>query len=115
MPGPDEGSELPAAASPGRARDLVRRRTRMRAVPETGRQHHLGAAPAAMPVLGAEGAAVTRTADVQLAARTRHELTTLAAEITAEMTGAAARADFETAAARRDELSRVRAELARRA
>jgi hypothetical protein len=119
-----EGTGLPAGS--GRARDLVGRR-RQRRVPETGRVHHLGAAPAVMPVLGdddtrpAESAgsagtavASTRTAAVQLASRTRWELERLLADIGTEMATAAAALDFETAARLRDELARVQAELDRR-
>jgi excinuclease UvrABC helicase subunit UvrB len=97
--------------------DPSRRRTRrLPQAPDTGRQHHLGAAPAAMPVLG-DGApsSPTRTAAVQLAARTQHELAQLLDTIGAEMARAAGELDFETAAARRDEAELVRAELARRA
>lgn len=72
-----------------------------------------------MPVLGESGAEqvparTTRAAAVQLAARTRHELTLLAAAAAANMQRAAAALDFETAAWHRDELGKVRAELARR-
>ncbi|MBV9823960.1 MAG: UvrB/UvrC motif-containing protein [Actinobacteria bacterium] len=101
----------------GRARELVGRR-RPRKAPETGRVHHLGAAPAVMPVLsgddGTDHDGSTRTAAVQLAARTRWELDRLAAEIEDQMTAAAAALDFELAGRLRDELARVRAELDRR-
>jgi hypothetical protein len=124
-----DGTGVPAGS--GRARDLVGRR-RQRPVPETGRVHHLGAAPAVMPVLGEDkpaepaeetGTAATapaavpgstRTAAVQLASRTRWELEQLLAELQAEMAGAAGALDFETAARARDEVARVQAELDRR-
>ena len=82
---------------------------------ETGRVHHLGAAPDAMPVLHDGGAETsTRTAAVQLASRTRWELDRLLSDIGAEMAAAAAALDFERAARLRDELALVRAELDRR-
>ena len=109
------GRTVPPAS--GRARELVGRR-RQRKAPETGRVHHLGAAPAVMPVLADDGTplpvASTRTATVQLASRTRWELDRLAAELDAEMAEAAAALDFERAGRLRDDLARVRAELDRR-
>jgi hypothetical protein len=111
----DGAGEPPA---PGRARELVGRR-RPRTAPDTGRVHHLGAAPAVMPVLPGDGtdddpAASTRTAAVQLAARTRWELDRLATDLAEQMTAAASELDFERAGRVRDELARVRAELDRR-
>jgi hypothetical protein len=101
------------AQEPLRARDLVRGpRRRHPKPPDTGRQHHLGGAPADMPVLG-EGR-TTRTTAVQLADRTVHELEVLATAIGTEMTAAAAALDFEAAAWHRDELGRVEAALAGR-
>ena len=98
----------------GRARDLVGRR-RQRKAAETGRVHHLGAAPRLMPVLRDGGAdAATRTAAVQLASRTRWELDQLLADIGAEMAAAADAQDFERAGQLRDELVAVQGELARR-
>lgn len=72
-----------------------------------------------MPVLGEpgdadSGARTTRAAAVQLASRTRHELTLLESAVHADMERSAAALEFETAAWHRDELARVRAELARR-
>ena len=108
-----DGGQIPAGS--GRARDLVGKR-RPRKAPDTGRVHHLGAAPRLMPVLEENGAeTATRTAAVQLASRTRWELEQLLADIDAEMAAAAAALDFERAGQLRDELLRVRAELARRA
>jgi UvrB/UvrC motif-containing protein len=121
----NDADGLPAGS--GRARDLVGRR-RQRPAPETGRVHHLGAAPAVMPVLGgtSEGSgaaaetatpaetASTRTAAVQLASRTRWELEQLLAALEVEMAAAASALDFEAAAQLRDEVVRVRAELDRR-
>jgi excinuclease UvrABC helicase subunit UvrB len=111
----DAEDRLPAGS--GRARDLVGRR-RPRKAPDTGRVHHLGAAPALMPVLNSDGASTTetatRTAAVQLASRTRWELDRLVEDISAEMAGASAALDFELAGRLRDELARVRAELDRR-
>jgi excinuclease UvrABC helicase subunit UvrB len=111
MSNPD-GAPVPAGS--GRARDLVGRRQQRKAR-DTGRVHHLGAAPSVMPVLHDGGAeSTTRTAAVQLASRTRWELERLAEDITAEMASAAAALDFEGAGRLRDELLRVRAELGRR-
>ncbi|HEY0166807.1 MAG TPA: UvrB/UvrC motif-containing protein [Jatrophihabitans sp.] len=103
---------LPAGT--GRARDMVGRR-RQRKAPATGRVHHLGAAPAVMPVLRDGGDETsTRTAAVQLSARTRWELDQLLADITTEMARASDDLDFERAGQLRDELVRARAELDRR-
>jgi excinuclease UvrABC helicase subunit UvrB len=107
----DDG-QVPAGS--GRARDLVGRR-RQRKAPETGRAHHLGAAPTVMPVLRDDGAETsTRTAAVQLAARTRWELDRLLEDISAEMAAASAALDFERAGRLRDELVRVQGQLDRR-
>ena len=107
-----DGGQVPAGS--GRARDLVGRRRQPKAA-DTGRVHHLGAAPRLMPVLHDDGAeAATRTAAVQLAARTRWELDQLRADINSEMATAAAALDFERAGRLRDELLRVQAELHRR-
>jgi len=101
-------------AGTGRARDLVGRR-RPSKPRDTGRVHHLGAAPEAMPVLDDSGAETsTRTAAVQLASRTRWELDRLLADIAAEMAEAAAALNFELAAGLRNELVQVQAELDRR-
>jgi excinuclease UvrABC nuclease subunit len=68
-----------------------------------------------MPVLDTSGAeTATRTAAVQLAARTRWELDQLLLQITAEMAVASAALDFERAARLRDESGRVQDELDRR-
>ena len=40
------------------ARDLVRKRSRSYRAPETGRHHHIGAAPELQPVLGEDGLVV---------------------------------------------------------
>jgi len=52
------------------ARDLVRRRSRSYRAPDTGRHHHIGAAPELQPVLGDDGPSSVGTSPVQLAART---------------------------------------------
>lgn len=115
----DDAGSAGARSQPaaGRARELVGRR-RPRKAAETGRVHHLGAAPAVMPVLASDTdqntADSTRTAAVQLAARTRWELDRLATELDGQMTAAAEALDFERAGRLRDELARVRAELDRR-
>jgi len=48
-----DGGEVPPGS--GRARDLIGRR-RQRKAADTGRVHHLGAAPRVMPVLAGDGA-----------------------------------------------------------
>ncbi len=108
-------ADLPSA--PGHAQDLSRRRSTRRRYVDTGRRHHLGAAPAEMPVYGQDGAIVgtTRTSRHQLASLTLHQLEVLAAAIGTEMAAAAADLEFETARTRRDEAADVAAELARRA
>lgn len=106
--------EQPPAGS-GRARELVRASRPRARRPETGRRHHIGAAPAAMPVWGADGSVgTTRTSAAQLRDQTAHQLGRLLATVEAGMTAAAADLDFERAARLRDEAEAVRAELARR-
>ena len=96
------------------ARDLVRKRSRSYRAPETGRHHHIGAAPELQPVLGEDGSSYVGTSDVQLAARTVAQLEAYADRLRAGMAAAAADLRFEDAAALRDDLGRVEAELARR-
>jgi excinuclease UvrABC helicase subunit UvrB len=96
------------------ARDLVRKRSRTYRAPETGRHHHIGAAPELQPVLGEDGSSYVGTSDVQLAARTVAQLESYADRLRAGMAAAAGDLRFEDAAALRDDLSRVEAELARR-
>ena len=96
------------------ARDLVRKRSRSYRAPETGRHHHIGAAPELQPVLGEDGSSYVGTSDVQLAARTVAQLEADADRLRAGMAAAAADLRFEDAAALRDDLGRVEAELARR-
>ena len=96
------------------ARDLVRKRSRTYRAPETGRHHHIGAAPELQPVLGEDGSSYVGTSDVQLAARTVAQLEAHAERLRADMTSAAADLRFEDAARLRDDLGRVEAELARR-
>ena len=97
------------------ARDLVRKRSRTYSAPETGRHHHIGAAPELQPVLGEDGSSYVGTSQVQLAARTVAQLEAQAERLRTQMAAAAADLRFEDAAALRDDLSRVEAELARRA
>lgn len=105
--------ELPAAT--GRGRELVGRRQRVRAA-DTGRRHHLGATPAHMPVLDADGTSrTTRANAVQLASYTTQELTQLAQTLTGEIAAAAGAKNYERAAALRDETIAVRDELSSRA
>ena len=97
------------------ARDLVRKRSRTYRAPETGRHHHIGAAPELQPVLGEDGSSsYVGTSDVQLAARTVPHLEQQRAELERRMRAAAAELRFEDAAALRDDLDRVDGELARR-
>ena len=96
------------------ARDLVRRRSRSYRAPETGRHHHIGAAPELQPVLGEQGSSYVGTSQVQLAARTVAQLEAQAERLRAGMASAAADLRFEDAATLRDDLGRVEAELARR-
>jgi len=105
--------ERPAQPQPS-ARDLVRRRSRAYRAPETGRHHHIGAAPERQPVLGDGGSSYVGTAQVQLAARTVTQLEEQAVRVRAGMAAAAQDLRFEDAATLRDDLGRVEAELARR-
>ena len=96
------------------ARDLVRTRSRRYRAPETGRHHHIGAAPELQPVLGDDGSSYVGTAEVQLTARTVAQLRTQADRLRTGMAEAAADLRFEDAAALRDDLGRVESELERR-
>lgn len=96
------------------ARELVRRRSGSYARPETGRHHHIGAAPEQQPVLGEDGPGYVRTSDVQLAGRTTAQLDAERARLGQQMARASREFDFEHAAALRDDLTRIDAELARR-
>jgi hypothetical protein len=82
--------------------------------PETGRHHHIGAAPELQPVLGDDGSSYVGTSQVQLAARTVAQLQAQAERLRAGMAAAAADLRFEDAAALRDDLGPVEAELAAR-
>ena len=97
------------------ARDLVRKRSRSYARDETGRHHHIGAAPDLQPMLGEDGNEYVTTSDVQLAQRTVAQLAQQRDRTAQEMTAAATDLRFEDAARLRDDLARVEAELARRA
>jgi len=97
------------------ARDLVRKRSRSYARDVTGRHHHIGAAPDLQPMLGEDGNEYVTTSDVQLAQRTVAQLAQQRDRTAHEMASAAADLRFEDAARLRDDLSRVQAELARRA
>ena len=103
--------EQPARPS---ARDLVRRRSRSYRAPETGRHHHIGAAPERQPVLGEAGTSYVGTSAVQLSARTTAQLQAQAERLRTEMAAAAADLRFEDAGALRDDVGRVEAELDRR-
>ena len=101
------------AARPS-ARDLVRRRSGLYGRDETGRHHHIGAAPELQPLLGEDGSSYVTTSDVQLASRTVAQLELLVAGVEREMADAAEQLRFEDAARLRDDLGRLRAELDRR-
>jgi excinuclease UvrABC helicase subunit UvrB len=116
MDKPPEPADEPAVPpGSGRGRDLSRTRKARSAPAETGRKHHLGAAPEHMPVWLPDGTiTTTRTSAAQLADLTPARLARLHDRITAEMSAAAAELDFEKAAHLRDEAAAVDAELARR-
>lgn len=108
-------TEPPADDAPRpSARDLVRRRARTYAAPDTGRRHHIGAAPSAVPLHTEEGVSVTRATSWQLADRTVPQLRAQEADTERAMAQAAQDLDFEAAARLRDELAAVREELGRR-
>ncbi len=109
VPGASDEQDRPSA------RDLVRKRSRSYARDETGRHHHIGAAPDLQPMLGEDGNEYVTTSDVQLAQRTVVQLGQQRDRTAHEMAAAAADLRFEDAARLRDDLSRVEAELARRA
>ena len=96
------------------ARDLVRKRSRSYPRDETGRHHHIGAAPERQPLLTDEGATLIGTSAVQLASRTVAQLQGQRRRIAGQMTTAAAELRFEDAARLRDDLAAVDAELERR-
>lgn len=96
------------------ARDLVRRRSRSYVRDETGRHHHIGAAPERQPQLGEDGVRYVGTSDVQLASRTTSQLADQRDRVEREMAAAASQLRFEDAARLRDDLSRLTVELARR-
>ena len=96
------------------ARDLVRKRSRTYRAPETGRHHHIGAAPELQPLLGDEGAQYVGASSVQLASRTLTQLQEQRTRLAARMAEAAAALEFELAGSLRDDLAAVDAEIARR-
>jgi len=96
------------------ARDLVRKRRGDYRAPETGRHHHIGAAPELQPLLGDEGSEYVETAAVQLAERTVAQLEQQRDRTRTKMERAAAELDFEAAARLRDALAAVEGELLRR-
>lgn len=96
------------------ARDLVRKRSRTYRGPETGRMHHIGAAPDAVPVHTADGVVVGRTTSWQLADRTVAQLEEQRDGAVTQMAQAAADLDFEVAARLRDDLAALQCELQRR-
>ena len=97
-----------------RADELTRRRAGSYAAPETGRHHHLGAAPDRQPLHTEDGVAAVETSAVQLAERTVPQLTALRDRLAGEMAQAAQELAFERAGELRDAVAAVEAELARR-
>lgn len=113
---PTRGQEAPDQLGRPHARELVRRRSGTYRAPETGRHHHIGAAPQRQPVLGdapGEGGYV-EVAAVQLAGRTVLQLHRQRDRHVRLMQQAAADLDFEEAARQRDAVAAVDAELERR-
>jgi excinuclease UvrABC nuclease subunit len=96
------------------ARDLVRKRSRTYRRDETGRHHHIGAAPERQPLLTDDGATLIGTSAVQLASRTVAQLVQQRDRIEAEMSAASADLRFEDATRLRDDLAAVDEELERR-
>lgn len=96
------------------SRDLVRKRSRSYRRDETGRHHHIGAAPEQQPLLTDEGATLIGTSAVQLASRTVAQLRQQHARLEAQMATAAAELRFEDAARLRDDLAAVEQELEQR-
>ena len=96
------------------ARDLVRKRSQTYSRDETGRHHHIGAAPELQPLLGEDGTQYVVTSDVQLASRTVAQLEQQRDRTEREMACAADDLRFEDAVRLRDDLSRLTVELARR-
>lgn len=92
----------------------MRTRSRRYTAPDTGRMHHIGAAPEVVPVHTEEGVETARTTSWQLADRTVVQLQQLRDRTARDMTRAADELDFEAAARLRDELAAVEQELAGR-
>jgi len=106
-------SDEPESGPPS-ARKLVRRRSREYRRDETGRHHHIGAAPESQPLLGEDGPTRIATSAVQLSSRTVLQLRRQRERTAEAMTSAAAELRFEDAARLRDDLSALDAELGRR-
>ena len=96
------------------ARDLVRKRARTYTQDETGRHHHIGAAPERQPMLTEDGATLIGTSAVQLASRTVAQLQEQRTRTERDMAAAAADLRFEDAARLRDDLAALDGELERR-
>ncbi len=113
---PTRGQDASDQPARPHARELVRRRSGTYRAPETGRHHHIGAAPQRQPVLGdAPGAGgYVEVAAVQLAGRTVVQLRRQRERHARLMQQSAADLDFEEAARQRDAASAVDAELERR-
>ena len=104
----ERGADRPSA------RDLVRTRSKRYRAPDTGRMHHIGAAPDEVPVHTDDGVTTARTTAWQLADRTAVQLATQRERAVSEMARAVGDLDFERAAGLRDEVAALDAELARR-
>ena len=111
----DPVDPVPDPAPHPSARDLVRGRRRPGRLPDTGRRHHIGPAPEAVPLHTPTGIEVTRVTAWQLADRTPAQLAAQRTTTVEQMQRAAEELDFESAARLRDELTAVEAELSRRA
>ena len=110
--GPQQSATEPPQARS--ARELVRKRRKTYAAPDTGRRHHIGAAPEVVPLHTDKGVGVTRTTSWQLADRTPAQLEAQQALTADKMRSAADALDFEEAANLRDELTAVEDEIIRR-
>ena len=92
----------------------MRKRSGRYIAPDTGRMHHIGAAPDAVPVHTEQGVETARTTSWQLADRTVVQLEQQRDRTARDMARAAEDLDFEVAARLRDELAAVEQELAGR-
>ena len=111
-PAPEEAAPHPPEHPS--ARELVRGRKRPGRLPDTGRRHHIGSAPEAVPLHTPTGVELTRVTSWQLADRTPAQLAAQHAATATQMRRAAEDLDFEIAARLRDELAALEDEISRR-